>query len=300
MFRRHSKQSVPDPGAGFVSGKCSAFTLIELLVVIAIIAILAAILFPVFAQAREKARAISCLSNLKQIALATLMYSQDYDEKYFSGWGSGGGPEPGLIVWRVQMLPYVKMGGRVPTTTDDVYDPTIPTVPLFQCPDTTYMAKTSYGYNLNEMCNSWSECQFCGKSQSAINSPAQLVMFADAAELGDSAANDPAFHDGDGSCDRGNIANDPATCGPYRFDPTKWKPDSGGDSGHWASCDTNLSVPGSGPDSDWEQNGARRPYFVHSNRTNAAFADGHAKSLPAASLAVQIGSPDDVWHNVTR
>jgi prepilin-type N-terminal cleavage/methylation domain-containing protein/prepilin-type processing-associated H-X9-DG protein len=65
MFRRSSRQ---------------AFTLIELLVVIAIIAILAAILFPVFAQAREKARQTSCLSNLKQISIGLMMYTQDYDE----------------------------------------------------------------------------------------------------------------------------------------------------------------------------------------------------------------------------
>lgn len=63
-------------------GKATGFTLIELLVVIAIIAILAAILFPVFATARESARTSSCLSNMKQIGLAWLMYSEDYDEVY--------------------------------------------------------------------------------------------------------------------------------------------------------------------------------------------------------------------------
>jgi len=66
------------------------FTLIELLVVIAIIAILAAILFPVFARAREKARQASCSSNLKQLALGWLMYVQDYDERCMAVcWGTG-------------------------------------------------------------------------------------------------------------------------------------------------------------------------------------------------------------------
>jgi len=63
-----------------MSRRAKGFTLIELLVVIAIIAILAAILFPVFARAREKARQTSCLSNIKQITLGTIMYAQDFDE----------------------------------------------------------------------------------------------------------------------------------------------------------------------------------------------------------------------------
>jgi prepilin-type N-terminal cleavage/methylation domain-containing protein/prepilin-type processing-associated H-X9-DG protein len=92
--------------------KRNGFTLIELLVVIAIIAILAAILFPVFAQAREKARAISCLSNVKQIVLANAMYTQDYDESvnyYFSGWYDPATGTGGQWWWRLQ--PYIKGWG---------------------------------------------------------------------------------------------------------------------------------------------------------------------------------------------
>ena len=65
------------------------FTLIELLVVIAIIAILAAILFPVFARAREKARTISCINNIKQLAMSAKMYEQDYDDRLAIGWLEG-------------------------------------------------------------------------------------------------------------------------------------------------------------------------------------------------------------------
>ncbi|GAB4452485.1 MAG: hypothetical protein OHK0029_03480 [Armatimonadaceae bacterium] len=96
----------------------NAFTLIELLVVIAIIAILAAILFPVFAQAREKARQTSCLSNHKQLALAAIMYANDYDERFPL---VGSAEEPFTVLegvknsrnepfngWALMMQPYIK------------------------------------------------------------------------------------------------------------------------------------------------------------------------------------------------
>ncbi|MDX1931572.1 MAG: DUF1559 domain-containing protein, partial [Capsulimonadales bacterium] len=106
-WRTHA--SVPEKG--------SAFTLIELLVVIAIIAILAAILFPVFAQARQKARQAASLSNVKQIALAILMYTQDYDETFPRTMFSPDGvapPEPvgwySVNEYQQALEAYIKMG----------------------------------------------------------------------------------------------------------------------------------------------------------------------------------------------
>jgi prepilin-type N-terminal cleavage/methylation domain-containing protein/prepilin-type processing-associated H-X9-DG protein len=117
-----------------------AFTLIELLVVIAIIAILASILFPVFGRARENARRSSCQSNLKQIGLGIMQYTQDYDEKFPRAWSSTtNGGFPGDYKWMDATQPYLK------------------STQIFQCPSAsgdqyTYIQKTanrwgSYGIN---------------------------------------------------------------------------------------------------------------------------------------------------------
>jgi prepilin-type N-terminal cleavage/methylation domain-containing protein/prepilin-type processing-associated H-X9-DG protein len=126
------------------------FTLIELLVVIAIIAILAAILFPVFAQAREKARAASCLSNQKQIALAFSMYSQDYDETYPQAVDALG------VWWEDAVRPYIK-GGNVGG--------------ILTCPSAGTRA---YAYSMN-----WA---LSGRSQATAGHPSDTIVTADAAQ----------------------------------------------------------------------------------------------------------------------
>ena len=122
--------------------KHKAFTLIELLIVIAIIAILAAILFPVFARARENARRSSCLSNLRQIGLGIMQYVQDYDETYPAAsrytWGVYGETNSGVTtIWRNDITPYVK--------NDQV----------FVCPSVSHLpntgSSTKYGVNSSVM-----------------------------------------------------------------------------------------------------------------------------------------------------
>src|SRR5262249_480354 len=92
--------------AGTATSRRHGFTLIELLVVIAIIAILAAILFPVFARAREKARQITCVSNLKEIGAGMMLYAGDYDEQLCNS-NTGGTPS---LRWRDLIDPYMKNG----------------------------------------------------------------------------------------------------------------------------------------------------------------------------------------------
>jgi prepilin-type N-terminal cleavage/methylation domain-containing protein/prepilin-type processing-associated H-X9-DG protein len=150
--------------------KSCGFTLIELLVVIAIIAILAAILFPVFAQAREKARSASCLSNNKQIGLAAMMYIQDYDETFMSEpWynnnpGDGvpvlGSGDPGASAnnYKDELTPYIK------TQQIWICPTNIPNGPLSTAPP-------NLGYHMNG-----NVITRTGLAQAAIEATASLFI----------------------------------------------------------------------------------------------------------------------------
>jgi prepilin-type N-terminal cleavage/methylation domain-containing protein/prepilin-type processing-associated H-X9-DG protein len=131
------------------------FTLIELLVVIAIIAILAAILFPVFARARENARRASCQSNLKQLGLGMLQYTQDYDEKY----------------------PPVDVRPDSDTGWAGVIQPYVRSTQLYQCPSETGAPQTnpaSWGYT-----DYWMNSMLSAKSQAAVTAVSLTIMNGD-------------------------------------------------------------------------------------------------------------------------
>lgn len=136
--------------------KKRGFTLIELLVVIAIIAILAAILFPVFAKAREAARQTSCRSNLKQISLAHSMYIQDSDERCVPHTNDGY-----VTMYWVYLMPYMKNTGMLKCASD-TSSRTVNGVPY------------SYGYNWNFLGPS---CP--GTSLAAVAKPSETLEFGD-------------------------------------------------------------------------------------------------------------------------
>ncbi|MEO7715979.1 MAG: DUF1559 domain-containing protein [Capsulimonas sp.] len=169
----------------------SGFTLIELLVVIAIIAILAAILFPVFAKAREKARQISCVSNLKQIGLGIMQYTQDNDEILPMARINDGKNSP----WQEQIMPYVKSTGvfKCPSNSDKALVNGSATVP------TSYVASHG-GFNNNYLYGGpgpinpdktygWGSLDGA-VSLAAIQSPAQVIQ---AGEV--TSRTDPEFWD---------------------------------------------------------------------------------------------------------
>jgi prepilin-type N-terminal cleavage/methylation domain-containing protein/prepilin-type processing-associated H-X9-DG protein len=244
-----SGQPIPAPRAPRAGTLTRGFTLIELLVVIAIIAILAAILFPVFAQAREKARQASCQSNLKQIGLGFSQYSQDYDETYPFTYGFSGVVQS----WDLAIKPY--MGQNVKQGVEPG---------VFRCPtdslnNNRYVDKRTYAVPRNRD-NAGQALGFCGpivpdpsngqtlgtgRPLSDIDQPASVFMTVEAPNA------NQIFGNGSGSVsDR----------------PLRWDPASGANygSGQDGGADESGGTPYRG-----------RP--IHNGGWNYLFADTHVK-----------------------
>ena len=170
------------------------FTLIELLVVIAIISILAAILFPVFARARESARRASCLSNLKQIGLGIMQYTQDYDERYPASLdGPAGGPYNTHVKAGWPGAKYRINGSSHLVSWMDMIFPYLQNVQIFVCPSqpdsSTLTGSTqdasSYGYSGaisgydNDHYGKPYNTRNMGNSLADIQRPSEVAMIVD-------------------------------------------------------------------------------------------------------------------------
>lgn len=248
----------------------NGFTLIELLVVIAIIAILAAILFPVFAQAREKARQTSCLSNNKQLATAIMMYAQDYDEQYPNGLQQ----DWWMDTWVRTTQPYVK------------------NFQVYRCPSDSVAVKSDFspwgGIRVSYASNGlmqwdgshWSVFGIMGMSQSwmgtvsqsmaGVNKPADTIMLAEK-------------HNG------GNISDFGPGC---MFTGVNWW-DYYGEAEIPNGNNLATTAYPNGPD------GAVTA--KHSGQANFAFADGHCKSMkPSATNPDPKNHPELNMWNATR
>lgn len=261
-----------------------AFTLIELLVVIAIIAILAAILFPVFAQAKEAAKKTSCMSNTKQFNLASIMYSGDVDDTLVMGWN---GTAPGVLrtdgsvyrnwfPWTAAIQPYLKNLG------------------ILLCPDNQSNsfiqaaqqdARTKiyapYGYNYGYLGNfAGSDPNGNGNylwtpiSATAVNRPANTVMAVENVGVNYATA------------DHNYVWTQPI--GPIVEPPDAYLSDHVFFSSGWGTGDTLTQFydfPGYGGVS-WRHSGSSYVANVlPTGGANTAFIDGHSKFMKAGALA---------------
>jgi len=223
----------------------TGFTLIELLVVIAIIAILAAILFPVFAQAREKARTTSCLSNQKQIGTAFLMYSQDYDEVFPLRT-----PAPGFEQTWTTQPPDARAGNQLTRASYwiEATQSYIKNYQVWKCPSTTDVDFINAGPYAKTIATSYSFNSMLGAvSQAAVTQPASCPLvwegYGKVASVVFSL-NNPFNRD---------AANSTIPWPAVYQDPG-------------ATCNSRFGMFGFGYD-----------FRVHTGAQNMAYADGHAK-----------------------
>ncbi len=251
----------------------NGFTLIELIVVIAIIAALAAILFPVFASAREKARQITCASNEKQIGLAFTQYIQDNDEHFPSGtWvrftdQTSGLPQNEGVGWAGQIYPYVKSVG------------------VFKCPDDATVAAggavpVSFSYNGLNICRSDATVDGvvgANSSNSALLGPSNTVL------LYESQGSTAVITDGNETCPSGQVgsANNLPTMSGIGNGEENY--DAGGDTiGGWLGNNyyaTGL-IANSTNNANFLTNGG-----AHTGGSNYLMADGHVKWLRPGSVS---------------
>jgi len=251
------------------------FTLIELLVVIAIIAILAAILFPVFQKVRENARRTACLSNLKQIGLAVTQYYQDADEKGPSGWD----PYGRCSGWAWQVYPYVKSTG------------------VFKCPDDAggLVGVSSYGMNANlgirmDQSNTPAKGSAAGLAISQYVAPASTVMLFEVQSSPnapyDVSLNDPTNGLADNS--NGDNGKSPSGYGVGQdYDPNG----AGGQSVANASS-TGLKYA-TGYLGGWSSHSALFTAVAgrHTDGANYLMVDTHAKFLRPSSVSAGHNDP---------
>ncbi|CEK18102.1 prepilin-type N-terminal cleavage/methylation domain-containing protein [Chthonomonas calidirosea] len=252
-----------------MNSRSNAFTLIELLVVIAIIAILAAILFPVFAQAREKAREISCLSNARELGMAIAMFTQDHDEylpkAFFNDQADVGEPwgNPWNTGWDEVILPYIK-NKQVFQCPSDSYSLPRPMHDYDPNTNPNEVIPGSYRYNTSNLPNGpWTAMKLA-----ALDQPASCILIAESV---------------------------PGVDGWEWNQLSTWEDIHGRvciDFTNNAGFDRHSRISGRGPNT-WTSESAEVLPKDQRNRamSNYVFADGHAKALTWSATWQPIG-PD--------